>query len=61
MYPDVIQSSFKVVSNGRFVRVETDFGLAVESDGNFLTIVKVPATFASNIQGLCAGKNILIQ
>jgi hypothetical protein len=57
VFPDVVRSGFSVVSNGRFVRLETDFGLAVESDGKFLVIVKVPDSFASNVEGLCADFN----
>lgn len=56
VYPDIIGNGFSIVNNGRFVRLVTDFGLAVENDGKFLTIVKVPDSFASKVEGLCASK-----
>lgn len=55
VFPDAVFDDFKIVNNGRFVRFETDFGLAVESDGRWMTVIKVPAEFASKVNGLCGG------
>jgi hypothetical protein len=35
------------------VRLETEFGLVVESDGVWLAVLKVPDTYSNNLEGLC--------
>ncbi len=46
-------AGFKITNNGLYVRLVTDFGLVVETDGDLLTIVKVPQAFAGKMAGLC--------
>ena len=36
-----VYDGFHLLDNGRFLRLETKFGLVVEYDGNWLAIVKV--------------------
>jgi len=35
------------------VRVETDYGLVVESDGEWTTLVQIPDKFRGKVYGLC--------
>ena len=57
VYPDLKYTEtlgeFEIITNGRFVKLVTDFGLVVETDGDLLTIVKVPQAFAGKMAGLC--------
>ena len=43
----------KIKNDGLFARLETDFGLVVETDGDLLMMVKVPQAFAGKMSGLC--------
>ena len=51
--PDATYPGFEITNNGRFVRLATNFSLVVESDGDWLTVVKVPDSFADKMAGLC--------
>ena len=43
--------------NGNFVRVETDFGLAVENDGVWTALIRFPLDFADVTEGLCGNND----
>ncbi|KAI0218722.1 Zonadhesin [Lamellibrachia satsuma] len=51
--PDATFPGFEITNNGRFVRLATNFSLVVESDGDWLTVVKAPNSFAGKMAGLC--------
>ncbi len=53
VYPDTSYPGLQITNNGRFVRLETNFSLVVESDGDWLTIVKAPKAFAGKMAGMC--------
>ena len=57
IYPDVTFAGVRLVMNGRFVRLETDFGLVVESDTSWTATVKIPETMASSMGGICGNAN----
>ena len=48
---------FKCIKNGRLLRVESDFGLVVETDGDWLVSVKLPDTYKQQVSGLCGNFN----
>ena len=50
---DASYPGFDITRNGRFVRVETDYGLVVESDGEWTTLVQIPDKFRGKVYGLC--------
>ncbi|ELU13584.1 hypothetical protein CAPTEDRAFT_37705, partial [Capitella teleta] len=43
--------------NGNYVRVMTDFGLAVENDGKWTALVKFPVDFVGATEGLCGNND----
>ena len=43
--------------NGPYARVETDFGLAVENDGKWTALVKLPPHYKAFTEGLCGNSN----
>ena len=47
----------RVMMNGQYSRVETSFGLVVENDGSWTTLVKMPTTFSNMTDGLCGNNN----
>ncbi|KAI0235586.1 Zonadhesin [Lamellibrachia satsuma] len=51
--PDATYPGFEITNNGRFVRLATNFSLVVESDGDWLSVVKAPPSFAGKMAGLC--------
>lgn len=51
---DVSYPGIEITNNGRFVRVATDYGLVVENDGEWTSIVKIPDSFHGKVHGLCA-------
>ena len=51
--PDATYPGFEITNNGRFVRLATNFSLVVESDGDSLSVVKAPPSFAGKMAGLC--------
>ena len=51
--PDATYPGFEITNNGRFVRLATNFSLVVESDGDSLSVVKAPPSFAGKMTGLC--------
>lgn len=57
MYPSVFYQGFSIVYSGRFVRLETDFGLVVESDGIWASTVRIPDSYNGKMSGLCADSN----
>lgn len=48
--------NLKVRMNGFYARAETNFGLALEHDGYWTALVKMPGSFRDMTDGLC-GKN----
>jgi hypothetical protein len=44
---------YSVYFSGGFVRYQTTFGLAVETDGSFVVHIFVPSTYRSLLNGLC--------
>ena len=50
---DASYAGFDISRNGRFVRVETDYGLVVENDGEWTTLVQIPEKFRGKVYGLC--------
>jgi hypothetical protein len=44
---------FKIMNNGMFMRVETEFGLVVEFNGYWVATVRVPDDYARAMEGLC--------
>ena len=53
VHPDIAFSGFIITNNGRFVRLETDFGLVVESDGVWTSTVRLPDDYSGKMSGLC--------
>ena len=47
----------QVKMNGPYARVETDFGLAVENDGRWTALVKLPPEYNNLTEGLCGNSN----
>ncbi|ELT87035.1 hypothetical protein CAPTEDRAFT_113759, partial [Capitella teleta] len=43
--------------NGNFMRIETDFGLVVENDGQWTAVIKVPTDFENATEGLCGNND----
>ena len=39
--------------NGKFVRIETDFGLVVENNGDWMVVVRLPNEYRDQMEGLC--------
>ena len=54
VFPDVSYTGFDITTNGRFVRVSTDYGMIVEFDGEWSGLVQIPNEFRSKVYGLCA-------
>ena len=40
--------------NGRFIQLDTVFGLTVEFDGSSRATVKVPEVYGGEVEGICA-------
>lgn len=53
--PSYADGKLKVTMNGNYVRVETDFGLSVEFDGEWTALVKVPGGLLTS--GLAGNNN----
>ncbi|ELU12006.1 hypothetical protein CAPTEDRAFT_205497 [Capitella teleta] len=53
--PSYVDGKLKVTMNGNYVRVETDFGLSVEFDGEWTALVKVPGGLLTS--GLAGNNN----
>ena len=44
---------FRIIRDGRFMVMKTDFGLEAKYDGNMYASVFVPNTYRSQLTGLC--------
>ena len=55
--PDQFYPGVTITTNGRFIRIETDFGLVVESDGVSTATVRIPSTYSGKMGGLCQNAN----
>ncbi|KAI0218724.1 hypothetical protein LSAT2_029593 [Lamellibrachia satsuma] len=55
--PDKIYPGFEITTNGRFVRLATNFSLVVESDGEWISLVKIPLAYSSKMEGICGDSN----
>ncbi|ELT90859.1 hypothetical protein CAPTEDRAFT_40659, partial [Capitella teleta] len=53
----VVHPGLRIVMNGNYVRVMTDFGLAVENDGKWTALVKFPVDFVGATEGLCGNND----
>ena len=47
----------KIYYHKNRVRIDTDFGLVIQYDGDFVQRVSVPGEAADNVQGLCGNFN----
>ena len=47
-----------VVRNGFFARVATSFGLAIEFDGSWTAVVKLPTSYENQTEGICGNSNL---
>ena len=56
--PDKIYPGFEITTNGRFVRLATNFSLVVESDGEWISLVKIPLAYSSKMEGICGDSNL---
>ena len=50
--------NLKIRRNGFFVRVATSFGLVVEFDGFWTAVVKLPASYEDQTEGICGNSNL---
>ena len=55
--PDKFYPGVSITTNGKFIRIETDFGLVVESDGVWTGTVRIPSTYSGKMAGLCQNAN----
>ena len=53
MESDFYGDGFRIIRNGRFVRLETDDNVVVENDGEWTALVKIPAIYKNAMTGLC--------
>ena len=51
--PDKTYPGFEITMNGRYVRLATNFSLIVESDGQWISLVKIPLAYFSIMEGIC--------
>ena len=49
--------SLTVQRSGTSIHVETDFGLIVENDGTWVSLIKIPASLRNMMEGLCGNNN----
>ena len=57
--PGSVFDRFHIINNGWYVRLETEFGLEIQSDGQWITTVRAPEEYVSHLQGLCGNFNLL--
>ena len=57
MTPDKTYPGFEITMNGRFVRLATNFSLIVESDGEWISVVRIPLKYSSIMEGICGDSN----
>ena len=44
---------YSIVNKGDFIRLETNFGLSVDSDGRWRNSIQIPSSYSEKVQGLC--------
>ena len=50
---NAIYDKFSIQTRGRFVRLETEFGLVVQYDGYNMMFVQIADTYSNKLSGLC--------
>ena len=50
---NAIYKDFSIKTTGRFVRLETNFGLVVQYDGYNMMFVQIPDTYRNTLSGIC--------
>ncbi len=54
----VITSDYRIRKSGRFFRFTTeDSGFAMEFDGRWLGVIKLPTSYAGKVTGMCGNFN----
>ena len=57
LYDENDHQLLKIYYSGKYVRIETDFGLVIQYDGFFSQSIAVPNEASGNIDGLCRNFN----
>ena len=52
--PTYSQQGFEIIMKGRYIRVQTNFGLMVDFDGKTIVVVCVPEAYQEKVEGICA-------